>query len=134
MRLLRGRMETVPFWACLSASWAGSNAHLAEGTGSRRFTHTFACAVHSHSLGASPLLASRLSPFPPCTPTFENQSPAVGWCFHSSTGRVGVGLATNLRDLTYMDTQLWRFIPSHSSSLSFFANVGFERTGRTTAG
>ena len=29
-------------------------------------------------LGPSPLLASRLSPFHPCTPTFDGHSPAVG--------------------------------------------------------
>jgi hypothetical protein len=41
-------------------------------------------------LGRSPLSASSLSPFRPCTPTFDNQSPAAGRCCHSSTWRVGV--------------------------------------------
>jgi hypothetical protein len=73
---------TFPFWACLISRLAGHD--------SRRFNHTFAFAAHSHLLGASPLSASSLSPSCPCTPTFENQSPAVGQCCHSSTWRIGV--------------------------------------------
>jgi len=59
-------------------------SHLA-GFISRRFNRTFAFADHSCLLGASPLSASSLSPSCPCTPTFDNQSPAVGQCCHSST-------------------------------------------------
>ena len=36
-------------------------------------------------LGRSPLSASSLSPSRPCTPTFDNQSRAVGRCYHFST-------------------------------------------------
>ena len=41
-------------------------------------------------LGRSPLSASRLSPFRPCTPTFDDQSPPVGRCRLPSTWGAGV--------------------------------------------
>jgi hypothetical protein len=89
-------MGTIPFWACLSANLAGSN--------SRRFNRTFAFADHSCLLGASPLSASSLTPFRPCTPTFGNQSPAVGQCCLPSTW--GVGVDQLVAGRTYMGTQL----------------------------
>jgi len=50
----------------------------------------FTCITHSHLLGALPSSALRLSPSLPCTPTFDNQSLAVGRCCLSTTLRVGV--------------------------------------------
>jgi hypothetical protein len=97
MSLLRGRMETSSLLGLPISRLAGSN--------SRRFRHTFACAIHSHLLAASPLSASSLSPFSPCTPTFDSQSPAVGECCHSCTWRVGID-KSSMTCRTYMDTQL----------------------------
>jgi hypothetical protein len=101
----------VPFWACLSAVWQ------VPPLASRRL-HTFVeYPVHSHLLKASPLSASSLSPFRPCTPTFDSQSPAVGRCCHPSTWGIGTDRAICL---TYMDTQLYkvqiinlRTLPAH---------------------
>jgi hypothetical protein len=48
----------------------------------------------------------RLTAYPlcrPCTPTFDDRSPAVGRCFHSSAWRPGVG---GFPRRTWMDTQL----------------------------
>jgi hypothetical protein len=65
----------VPFWACrlpISAISRSAGCH------SRRLRTFVENPVHSHLLGASPLSASSLSPSCPCTPTFDDQSPAVG--------------------------------------------------------
>ena len=40
--------------------------------------YTFTCVTHSHLLGGIAAFGSRLPPFLPCTPTFDDQSPAVG--------------------------------------------------------
>jgi hypothetical protein len=48
------------------------------GSNSRRLRAFVENPDRSHLLEASPLSASSLSPFTPCTPTFEGQSPAVG--------------------------------------------------------
>jgi len=61
--------------------------------------------VHSHWLEASPPSAGSLSPSHPCTPTFDDHSPAVGRCCHSSTWRIGVDTVGRLCR-TYMNTPL----------------------------
>ena len=65
----------VPFWACRLPIQALSRS---AGSNSRRLRTFVENPVHSHLLGPSPLPASSLSPFTPCTPTFDDQSPAVG--------------------------------------------------------
>jgi hypothetical protein len=71
IRILRGRVEAFPFFgpACYSR-FAGSN--------SRRLRVFVENPDHSHPFEASPHPASSLSPFIPCTPTFDSQSPAAG--------------------------------------------------------
>ena len=46
------------------------------GSNSRRLRAFVENPDHSHLLEVSPLSASSLSPFTPCTPTFDSQSPA----------------------------------------------------------
>jgi hypothetical protein len=75
------------------------------GSNSRRLRTFVEDSVHSHLLKASPLSASSLSPFRPCTPTFDSQSLAVGRCCHPSTWGIGTDRAICL---TYMDTQLYK--------------------------
>jgi hypothetical protein len=117
-------LRSVPSWACLFSRLAGYKL---------RRLHTFVeYPIHSHLLGASPLSASRLSPFRPCTPTFDNQSPAVGRCFLSSTWRVGVGKIDFSLPHLHGHTVV-KVSPSCSSSLTLFTSVGFEQTDRTTA-
>jgi len=95
MRILRGRMGTSPFLGLrVTAVFAGSN--------SRRLRAFVENPDHSHPLEVSLLSASSLSLFRPCTPTFDNQSHAVGRCFHSSTWRIGVDQLAAGR--TYLDT------------------------------
>jgi hypothetical protein len=68
-----------------------SSERVAPGSNSRRFTHTFACAVHCHLLEASPPSAGSLSPSRPCTPSCVYQVHNVGRRCHSSAWRSGVG-------------------------------------------
>jgi hypothetical protein len=70
MRILRGRVGTFPFLGLPISRLAGSN--------SRRLRAFVENPDHSHLFEVSPLSASSLSPFTPCTPTFDSQSPAVG--------------------------------------------------------
>ena len=65
----------VPFWACRLPVQALSRS---AGSNSRRLRAFVEYPDHSHPFEASPLSASSLSLFTPCTPTFDNQSPAVG--------------------------------------------------------
>jgi hypothetical protein len=68
--ILRGRVETFPCLGLPISRLAGSN--------SRRLRAFVEHPDHSHPLEASPPSASSLSPFTPCTPTFDSHSPAVG--------------------------------------------------------
>jgi hypothetical protein len=75
--ILRGRMETFPYLGLRPvcpqtdiSRFAGSNSRCL-----RAFVEN---PDHSHPFEASPHPASSLSPFTPCTPTFDSQSPAVG--------------------------------------------------------
>jgi hypothetical protein len=68
--ILRGRMETFPHLGLPVSHLAGSN--------SRRLHAFVENPDPSHLFEVSPHLASSLSPFTPCTPTFDSQSPAVG--------------------------------------------------------
>jgi len=60
------------------------------GSNSRRLRAFVENPDHSHLFEASPLSASSLSPFCPCTPTFDSQSPAVGQYSLPFTWGVGV--------------------------------------------
>ncbi len=131
MNPLRSRIGTSSLLGLPSACQAISRS---AGCHSRRLRTFVENPVHSHLLGASPLSASSLSPSCPCTPTFEDQSPAVGQCFHPSTWRIGVdGLVpSHLYGPTVVKVlHDQRSHPSCSSSQTLFANVGFEQTGRT---
>ena len=52
--------------------------------------YTFTCVTHSHLLGGIATSGSRLPPSLPCTPTFDDQSLAVGRCCLLTTSWVGV--------------------------------------------
>jgi hypothetical protein len=106
----------VPFWACRLPFQAISRS---AGCRSRHLRTFVDNPVHSHLLGASPLSASSLSPFYPCTPTVDSQSLAVGRCFHSSTWRVGVdeplNSSSHLHRPTVVKVHTITYEPSRSS-------------------
>ena len=61
------------------------------GSNSRRLRAFVENPDLGHLFEASPLAASSLSPFCPCTPTFDSRSPAVGQHSLPITWGVGVG-------------------------------------------
>jgi len=61
MRILRGRMETFPFWACRLPVRASSRS---AGSNSRHLRAFVENPDYSRSLEASPFSTSSLSPFP----------------------------------------------------------------------
>ena len=76
----------------------------------------------SHLLNEVTAFGSRLIAFPPLLLTFEDQSPAIGWCCLPSTGEVGVDdFPRSGYHLTYIDTQLSKnsepFFAAHSPAL-----------------
>src|SRR3990172_5251399 len=52
--------------------------------------------------GRSSLSASNRTPVHPCTPTFDDPSPAVGCCCHSTTGKVGEDQAVSHAVLSHL--------------------------------
>ena len=101
------------FVRSLSATLAASN--------SRRL-YTFACALRCHLLGASPNVASSLSPFPPAShlrlPRARKR--AMLSLFHLKG-----------RSFTCLDTQFWflsvRLSDFHLSSPPYFRTVSSKR-------
>jgi hypothetical protein len=65
-------------WPNGAVSLLGLPISRLAGSNSRRLRVFVEHPDHSHLLEASPLSASCLSPFTPCTPTFDSQSPAAG--------------------------------------------------------
>ena len=82
-------MGTFPFWACLSAALAGSVRAQRRCAPTALQTYLRLLPIVTR-LRRSPLSASCLSPSRPCTPTFDDQSPAVGRCRLPSTWGAGV--------------------------------------------
>src|SRR3972149_1810192 len=67
----------VPVWASLLANVGWFCMTMPR--------YTFTYVTHSHLLGGIATFGSRLPPFLPCTPTFDNQSLAVGRCWLSTS-------------------------------------------------
>jgi hypothetical protein len=112
----------IPVWASLLANvgWVWMTTPQ----------HTFTGVTHSHLLGGIATSGSRLPPSLPCTPTFDNQSPAVGRCCLSTTVRVGVAptwtLSCQRTNLLFAAQPLYlrivsseRVAPSRSSRPAF---------------